>query len=333
MANDIFYPVQKLNANITNFLAQIVSSDILGNLKSGLENEIRLIDIGGHITDIASVGKNPLTGHSEVQLSMAYCQYFWFISDIALKILDHNIIEESCMEFNMNLDDFKKQAELIKSMPKESLQLQLSNFPGLDAEQFVAYFHSVSEILEPDFWQQMAEEYKHAISIISPDADIDLKLIQSYDLGTKYHERVNSVYCYGIAFILLHELSHHALGHVGKPDNDGDEENADMSAFWSIFTDVVGDNRISANASFLFVFFSFMGLDPKLTEDGVHPRDDKRLFAIYDLIKDEHPKYTTILVRLLDFWAKINDIKNYPLNLDCSVDSVAKIRAFFNSLS
>lgn len=332
MANEIYYPVQKLNRNITQFLAQIVSSDILGNLESGLENEIQLIDIGEHITDIASIGKNPFTGHSEVRLSMAYCQYFWFISDIALKILDHNIIEESCMTFNMNLDDFKKQAELIKSMSRESLQLQLSNFPGLDAEQFVAYFHSVSEILESDFWQQMAEEYKHAISIITPDMDIDLEAIQSYDLGTKYHERVNSVYCYGIAFILLHELYHHALGHMGKPDKDGDEENADMSAFWSIFTDVTGDNRISANASFLFVFFSYMELDPKLTEDGIHPRDDKRLFAIYDLIKNEHPKYTAILVRLLDFWAKTNSIEDYPIDLPCEEDSVEKIKAFFESM-
>lgn len=218
-------------------------------------------------------------------------------------------------------------------MPKDSLQLQLSNFPGLDAEQFVAYFHSVSEILEPDFWQQMEVEYKHALSITSPDVEIDLDAIQSYYLGTKYHERVNSVYCYGIAFILLHELSHHALGHVGKPDEEGDEENADMSAFWSIFSDVVGDKRISANASFLFVFFSFMGLDPKLTEDGVHPRDDKRMFAIYDLIKDEHPKYTAILVRLLDFWAKTNGKEDYPKDLPCTEESVEKIKAYFESLS
>lgn len=138
MTNEILYPVQKLNRNVTQFLAQIVSSDILGNLESGLENEIQLIDIGEHITDIASICKNPLTGHSEVQLSMAYCQYFWFISDIALKILDHNIIEESCMTFNISLDDFKKQAELIKSMPKDLLQLQLSNFPGLDTELIAA---------------------------------------------------------------------------------------------------------------------------------------------------------------------------------------------------
>ena len=71
-----FYPVLKLNKNITLNFKNIVSSDVCGNIESGLENEIRLIDIEEHISDVASIVRNPLTGKDVVTLSVAYCQFF-----------------------------------------------------------------------------------------------------------------------------------------------------------------------------------------------------------------------------------------------------------------
>lgn len=326
------YPVYRLNYNITQFLAKVVSSDIIGNLNTGLENEIQIIDDCNHITDIASVGLDPITGKSKVRLSAAYCQYYWFVSDIAMKIMDRHIIEESCRQYNISIEDFRTHSEKIAATPIEYQQAIINIYPDIDVEKYVSYFKCVPEILDSTFYQQMQKEYQHAMSIINKSENINLAEIQNYDLNTKYHERVNSVYCYGIAFILLHELSHHALGHVGQPHKDGDEENADMSAFWSIFSDIVGEKRVSANAAMLFVFFSFMELDPSLKEDKVHPRDDKRMFAVYDIIKDENPKYTEILVRLLDFWARINDKKDYPYNLPITEESVEIIKAYFSSL-
>ena len=325
------YPICRLNNNIIQILKKIVSSDIMGNINTGLENEIRMIDDGEHLTTIACVCPNPLNGHSKVTLSTAYCQFFWLIVDVAMKISDRCIIEESCSEFGISLNDFMQQSEIIRKMPKDLLQMKLNISGGIKADQFIDYFNSIHEILDSSFWEQMESEYSHAKSILEKSSVIDFKAINNYDLNTKYHERVNSIYCYGIAFILLHELSHHSLGHVLKQNINRveDEGVADMSAFWSIYNDIIGEERFSANAAIMFVFFSFMELDPSLKEDGIHPREDKRLFAIYDLIKDENKKYTDLLVRLLDFWAINNNVAGFPVNLPCTTDSVNKIRAFF----
>lgn len=333
MTNNLLYPVLSLNSNITEYLRKIVSSDILGCLESGLSNSIDLIDIGSHMTDIAYISRNSLTGFSEVKLSAAFCQYFWFITDVALKLLDYNTVVETCKSSNITIEDFKAQTEFIKKMPIELLQLKLSACEDIDIHKYLSYVETVSELLDPSFEQQIIEEYKLALSIINNDEIIDIESINRYDLNSKYHQRVNSVYCYGIAFILLHELSHHSLGHLERPDNEGDEENADMSAFWSIFNDITGEERFTANVSILFVFFSFMQIDPSLKEDGIHPRDDKRMFAIYDFIKSENHKYTVLLIRLLDLWAYINNKSDYPFGLSCKEDSIEKIKLYFESHS
>ena len=75
-----------------------------------------------------------------------------------------------------------------------------------------------------------------------------------------------------------------------------------------------------------------MYLNPSLTEDDTHLREDKRLFAVFDEIVDENEKYTTLVVKCLDFWAKLNDIQDYPLNLPCKKESIQTIKVFFYNL-
>lgn len=327
-----FYPVQKLNKNITLILKKIVSSDVCGNIESGLENEIRLIDIEEHITDVASIVRNPLTGKDVVTLSVAYCQFFWLIADVSLKTLDRLIIEESSTAAGCTIQQFRQCIENINTKQSDFQHFDWTQYVNIDVNKYLSYLQTVPEILVDDFWEQMDEEYVHALSIISPNTDIDIEAIKAYSINSKYHERVNSVYCYGIAFILLHELSHHSLGHMSEKVQKDDEENADMSAFWSIFSDITGEASFSANIGMLLVFYSFMYLNPSLTEDDTHPREDKRLFAVFDEIVDENEKYTTLVVKCLDFWAKLNDIQDYPLNLPCKKESIKTIKDFFNNL-
>lgn len=332
MVVEKFYPVQKLDKNITLSFKKIISSDIYSNIESGLENEIRLIDIEEHISDVASIVRDPLTGKDVVTLSVAYCQFFWLIADVSLKTLDRLIIEESCAAAGCAIKQFRQCIENINTKQSDFRNLDWTQYVNIDVNKYLSYLQTVPEILVDDFWKQMDEEYAHAISIISPNIDIDIEAIKAYDIKSKYHERVNAVYCYGIAFILLHELSHHALGHTSNEQQKDDEENADMSAFWSIFSDITGEESFSANVGMLLVFYSFMYLNPDLTEDDAHPREDKRLFAIFDVIVDENEKYTTLLVKCLDIWAKLNNIKDYPLNLPCEKESIKKIKDFFNKL-
>lgn len=332
MVIEKFYPVQKLNTNITLSFKKIISSDIYSNIESGLENEIRLKDIEEHISDVASIVRDPLTGKDVVTLSVAYCQFFWLIADVSLKTLDRLIIEESSTAAGCTIQQFRQCIENINTKQGDPQYIDWTQYVNIDVNKYLSYLQTVPEILVDDFWKQMDEEYAHALSIISPNMDIDIEAIKAYDIKSKYHERVNAVYCYGIAFILLHELSHHALGHMSIELQKDDEENADMSAFWSIFSDITGEERFSANVGMLLVFYSFMYLNPDLTEDDAHPREDKRLFAVFDEIVDENEKYTTLVVKCLDFWAKLKDIQDYPLNLPCKKESIKTIKDFFNNL-
>lgn len=323
------YPINKLNLNITNFLKKVVSADILGAVESGLRNQIELIDDGEHATDAASIGYNVLTGKSEVRLSTAYCQFFWLICDVALKVLDRNVIVENCVRTGITLEQFLSAAEQTRKMTADQVAPFLPPVMRSHADSYLAYLALVPELLKADFWSQMQQEYAAAMSIIDKEEPIHEKAIDALDINSLYSERVNSVYCYGIAFLLLHELAHHSLNHVNRETEAEDEMNADYSAFWSIYFDIDEIERFSANAGILCAFFSFLMYDPYQIMIEDHPTDFKRLFAVYDEIKDETPKYTQLLKGLLDFWATVNVIADYPMGLPEDNDSIQIIRQFF----
>lgn len=44
----------------------------------------------------------------------------------------------------------------------------------------------------------------------------------------------------------------------------------------------------SAYCGLICVLFSLLYLNPDKIEDGIHPREDKRIFDIYENIKDEN---------------------------------------------
>ena len=112
---------------------------------------------------------------------------------------------------------------------------------------------------------------------------------------------------------------------VAEPD---DEVNADLSAFWSIYSDINDIRRFSANIGILCIMFSLLMLNPTMAEDGIHPREDKRIFDIYDNIKDESPKYTVLLVRLFKIWADVYGVFDFPQVTDDSENSLQIIREF-----
>lgn len=317
-----YYPIQKLNRRITEKFRKIVSSDIFDNIKSGLENDIELIDVEGHITDCAYIRPNYTPQKDKVFLSVAFCQYFWFMTDIALKKTERKRIENECKIMNLPLDQFINFINIASSNPQTIDKLR-NCFPNMDVHALL------TEILDVDFTKKIEIERNHALSILDKNTQIDIEAIKSYDLNTGYCQLVNNIYSYGIAFILLHELSHHALGHTKGINMDGYEEKADMNAFDSIFSDITDEERFTAHTGILFVFYALMQLCPDLPEDGIHPRTDLRLFTVYDIIKVENPKYTDIVIDLLNIWASNNRIPNYPTDLPYNEDSINKIKEFF----
>lgn len=326
---EVLYPVLSLNQNITEFLKKVISADILGSVQSGLKNDVELTDKGTHITSVASIEKSIDGKSSVVRLSSAYCQYFWLLCDVVIKILDRKVIAESCELCRISLGDFLKVVEEINKKTKEEVLPHVPDYFKPEIERYLAYLKIVPELLGTDFGDQIREEYIMAVSLVDSKLTINIDAINAIDMKSKYSERTNAVYSYGIAFCMLHELAHHQLKHLEKAEEMKDEIDADAKAFWSIYKDIQGEERFTANVGILCVFFSFMMLNPSLKEDHIHPREDKRMFAIYDAIVKENPKYTVLLVNILDFWAKMNRIEDYPIDLKAKEESVERIKEYF----
>lgn len=326
---EVLYPVHSLNMNITEFLKKVISADILDSVKAGLKNEVELTDKGSHISGVASIEMNEDGNSSQVYLSSAYCQYFWLLCDVVLKILDRRVIEGACADCCISTETFLESVEATNKMTKEQVLPLIPDFCKPEVERYLAYLKIVPELLVPDFVERVKNEYLLAESIHDRGLDIDIKSLYDIDMKGKYAERTNSVYTYGMAFCMLHELAHYQLKHLEKPEEMQDELDADAKAFWSIYKDITGEERFSANVGMLLVFWSFMMLNPRLEEDKIHPREDKRLFSIYDSIVKENPKYTLLLVNVLDFWAKMCGIEGYPKDLEPVGESVMKIKKYF----
>lgn len=326
--SEVLYPVHSLNKNITVFLKKVISANILGAVTNGLNNEVELADQGSHISIVASIELKEDGKSSQVFLSSAYCQYFWLLCDVVLKILDRRVIATSCAYYGISLEDFLQSVEDTNKKEKDQVLPFVPDWLKPDIERYLEYLKIVPELLTPDFWDQLGDEYMLAESIRDSRLVIDTDALNKINMKSPYSERTNSVYCYGIAFCMLHELAHHQLKHLDKNEEIQDEVDADAKAFWSIYSDITGEERFSANAGILLVFWSFMMLNPLLEEDKIHLREDKRLFSIYDAIAKENPKYTLLLVNVLDFWAKMCEIEGYPKDLEPVGESVSRIKKF-----
>lgn len=327
------YPIRKLDRNINHILQDIISADIEGNVNKGLHNQICFIDEDEHISDVAEIVKNPIDGTCQVRLSEAFCQFFWFISDICLKGIDLSIIKDECAKVNGTLDQYKQEVETILQNPMRYFWLLLQQHPGLNSSQYIDYLRRSMQLLDPKQHKaNQQHEFQMAISILDKSQTINHTAISKTNIDGLYEQKVNSVYCFGITFILLHELSHFSLGHMNKLIEERDDEvNADLSAFWSIYSDINDTRRFSANIGILCMLFSLLMLNPTMAEDGIHPREDKRIFGIYDNIKGENPKYTVLLVRLFKIWADIYGLTDFPLVKDDSESSLQIIRDYLNN--
>lgn len=327
------YPIRKLDRNINHILHDIISADIEGNVNKGLQNQIDFFDEDDHISGVANIVKNPIDSTCRVMLSEAFCQFLWFICDICLKEIDLSIIKEECAKVNGTLDQYKQEVETILQNPMRYFWLFLQQHPNLSSVQYLDYLHRSTQLLDVNqYTDNQQHEFQMALSIQDKSQTIDLAAINKINIDGLYEQKVNSVYCFGITFILLHELSHFALGHMDKPLAECEDEiNADFSAFWDIYSDINDVRRFSANIGILCMMFSLLMLNPTMTEDGIHPREDKRIFDIYDKIRDENSKYTVLLVRLFKIWADTYDSTDFPLVIDDSESSLQTIRNYFAS--
>ncbi len=325
------FPVHSLDVNIAKILSSIASVELLGNIPKDLNNKIRFFDEGEHISYVAKISKDIITGLCTTRLSIAYCQFLWLISNVSLKNTEFSIILEECKAENKSITDFKNVIDIELSESPSQLSQRLAPF-GIPIDSYLDNLTNVKALLACNgFQKQQQLQLSMAFSLLNKEENIDYTLFDDIHNDKQYELKTNSVYCYGITFILLHELSHFELGHLDKQTEEmQDEKDADISAFWKIFVNVEETTKYSANIGIICALFSLLLMNPTLEGDETHPREDNRIFQVYDDIKNENKKYGILIKHLFDYWGKYFSINGYPSGLPNNEDSLEEIRSFLN---
>ena len=320
------FPVQALNRNITEILKKITSAGILENVNKGLNNNIEFIDVGKAISNVAEI--NPI--NNKVIISAAYCQYLWLMCSITIMEIDREVIVKVCEHFGIPLEQFLEDSVTIINTPKKQIQGQIS-LKGDDIDKYIEYLKTTPELLEEEGYLRRQKYYINLLCELTNNKEFYIDHFSEINIKTLYGERINSVYCFGICFILLHELSHFSLGHIDRDSQSvQDEIEADLASFWSIYSDISEDKRFSAICGILCALFSLLFLNPTMESDGIHPSEEDRIIAIYDSIKSDNPKYTILLVSLFTYWAKFYNIRNFPKDLQ-EEEPIDKIKSFLSN--
>lgn len=339
MIEKLVFPINRLHQRVTEKLSKIITADIPGNINKGLRNELNLIDEGVSMTDYARVDKISLTGETYVTISAAFMQYVWLLTDIALKNIDLGIIQREFTKSGVDYRLYPLIVDTILTMSKEDV-IRFSNPPaGFDIDQYLDYLRRSKPLFDVNLQEK---KINLNVSLLNRLTTKGEKFVESdfdgIELNGEYEEAVNGAYSYAIAFAMLHELSHFALGHLDmtleeqlnetEDEKKLDETNADLNAFWAVFCDLQGRDQFTAIIGIFSLLFALLMLNPTMTEDQEHPREDQRIFYIYDQVKDEKPKYTVLLVRMFCMWARAWNVTGFPQVTDDSENSLEQIREF-----
>lgn len=322
------YPIHALNANITKILSKIITADIPNCIIKGLSNEIHFIDECTCVTCPAEILSSGPNKECYVKLSSAYCQFLWLLCDIALKTIDYNIILRECEKNGIPLEGFRAGVEAILHLPKDEVEklIRLKD-PNINIDRFMDYLKRTPDITQVSkLKEEIAIDCDLLFKLINSSVKIDIKEFAQINFSGKYTEKVNAMYCYGVAFVLLHELSHFSLGHLDKSEEANDEKEADIAAFWELYGNLDEREQFTANCGMLCVMYSLLFLNPLMKEDGIHPSEEIRIFELYEQIKSDNEKYSLLVIHLFDIWISLNHIEGYSKiadeNSDITIDRI-----------
>ena len=310
-----YFPIYRLNEAITLSFKKIVSLDIAQGIRDGLDSMVHFVDEqGGPLSTIAEIIDKPILIDKDepkryVKISASYSQMLWMICSIVIRnhdcvAINYEIEHMSIEEYN----NFLKELEIDNAITKYERAL---------LDQKVVFSES-ADIL-------------NKIEILSNRklSDEEMEQLYTYDMTSDIGVRINSLYVYAMSFILLHEFSHHSLNqdfnHYGTIE---EEEAADHNAFWTLYSDLGGNERKTALLGILCALVSLIFADPSLEDDGIHPLPIERTFYFYNIVKDESPKFAGLMCHLFYTWAVYVHDANMP-QLDGSYDETFdKIKAY-----
>lgn len=326
------FPIHKLNSNINKILQTIITANIPGCISNGLSNVIYFIDEATCITCPAEIIEDKLTGKFIVKLSVAYCQYLWLLCDIALKTIDSEIIIQECNKHGINKETYKSFVNNLLQLSKiEFFNILKIKMENINHEQYYDYLkRSLSIIDNEKLSKEIEIDYSLLLPLTDKSMSIDIEKYYQINFNGNYEEKVNSMYCFGITFVLLHELSHFSLGHFNKSEEITDETNADIAAFWDIYASLNEQMLFSAYCGVICALFSLLYINPSMSEDGIHPQEYKRIFDVYENIEDKNNKIILLIIHLFKQWSNLYNIQDFP-NLDSEnpKEDVYRIKKFF----
>lgn len=281
-------PIEYLSLRVTEKIQSLPSLGVKEEIKRGLNPLIEYND------SIKCIGE--ISAEGSVTISKPFCQFFWVLCNIALRIHDSASVSREFQKMNKT-----QQAAFLKF-------LEIDSYGTLYFKQVINWEDNL----------KIVSELGDAIQdILSGKMDEDAIKANPYitDLISPLGTITNSLYCYGIAFIALHEFSHFSLGHDLNMDGTVQEEkDADANAFWTLYCDLSGPEKHTAMMGVICVLAAMMFINPKLEKDGIHPQENERLHTFYDLVFSEEQKesYRQMLIMVLTTWAVCFEIKDFP---------------------
>lgn len=339
MCQTFTFPVQKLFPNITSDLSKYTSAGIPDSISSGLNNDIKLLDLGSKCSDVAGVDPYLIDGSLEtgysVSLSASYCQYLWIICDVAIRSIDYlNTIHIASMS-GKSKDELIIANEMTLSMSDEDLtSLIASHNASGSITQFREQTKRINELLKDEnFLSKMDRELSLALSLIKHDRrTLCPEDFSGLSMNDGYGLTVNSCLVKGVSFILLHELHHLKLKHLEKATKtSNDEIEADAAAFWTMYSDIGDDERFTVVIGILCMLFSLFIKDFGTPDDKEHPGEDTRVFHILEIVSGDNPKYTWLIIYLFILWSNITGIENFPEVSIYDKDAIEKIKDFLSN--
>ena len=310
-----YFPIYRLNEAITLSFKKIVSIDIAQSIRDGLDSMIHFVDEqGGPLSTIAEIIDKPILIDKDepkryVKISAAYSQMLRMICSIVMRnhdsvAINYEIEQMSVEEHN----NFLRELEIDNTITKYERAL-------LDQKVVFSESADLLNIIEILSKRKLSDE--------------EMEQIYTYDMTSDIGVRVNSLYVYAMSFILLHEFSHHSLNHdFNHYGTIEEEEAADHNAFWTLYSDLEGNERTTALLGILCALVSLIFVDPSLKDDGIHPLPIERIIYFYNIVKDESPKFAGLMCHLFYTWAVYVHDANMP-QLDGSYDETFdKIKAY-----
>lgn len=285
--DDELLPVEQLSRNITDFYQHISTIDIKGAIKSGRVKN--LVKFKTWLYDknwkkyYVNAEAHP---DGQVYISPTFAQAMWCLCYAALKVSDYDFLKSNYERLmKMSVEDVCKM-------------IQENDCHEPEAEYVVGLVES-----EPvDKMLVLIDKF-----MCNKQTLDDEHYLSSIPLNTAFTTRVDALFMAAGGMCLLHEFVHIAHEHFKNPKGVTRHElemDSDNTAFDSLLA-LEPQIRKTGIYGGICMLLTLLFMNPCLTPSSSHPREDVRLFAQYDKLKDEKPNSAVMIATVMRMWMKV----------------------------